>query len=233
MFTGQSKDVDIETLLYLDDETINKVLMVNKYTRNLCNNQYFWLRLIQVRFPYLNQDVLSKYRGDMNWSEYYNELKSVNTSNKYINYILLDNSELGRLDKVMITVHRGADVRYLTDLSVIVAIKGGYLDVVKYLKDAGADVTSNEDQALLGACYNGHLDIVKYLVSQGANVMSQDEGTIIRASQGGHLDVVKYLVEQLGDGQFSKDTLKCALFIAKDQGRKDLVEYIVSLKHTN
>jgi ankyrin repeat protein len=224
MFTGQSKDIDIETLLYLDDKTISNICCINKYMKDICNREDFWLRLIKVRFPYLNLDLLFQYRGKRSWSEYYIRDLRFSLNNKSIYELLISSSIKGRLDHVMIAVNRGDNTQNWLNDVLIQASARGHLEVVKYLSKKGANIHAQNHEALAQASYLGHLEVVKYLVEMGADVQAQGNLSVVHASANGHLDVVKYLVEHGAD--FSVLDY-WAVRLAAYEGHSDLVKYFV------
>lgn len=228
MFTGISKDTDIEALLYLDDQDIARVCQANQYMRDLCNNnEDFWRKLIQVRFPYIPMEVLNKYKGDRSWSEYYiRDLRPVNIS-LTPTQDLVGAAEEGRLDHVMILVNNGAVInQYGDSISLLKAADRGYSDIVRYLVENGADVTKNNSLHLLYAAKNGDSELVKYLIDRGSDIHVYEDGIITWAARNGDLDLVKYLVEKGVDIHAYNDS---AVKWAHRKGYTDIVDYLVSI----
>lgn len=166
MFTGQSKDTDIETLLLLSDNSITQVCKTNTYLRDLCRDQDFWRRLIGVRFPSLDSEVLNKYKGSRSWSDYYIEdLRPLMKKHREALIIsLINNSRLGRLDKVIIAKQLGVKINALDNMALYHASEAGHLDVVKYLIENGADPTADDFSAIKSAIVSGHIDVASYLM---------------------------------------------------------------------
>ena len=194
MLTG-NRNLDFKILNELDDKDLVNVCQTNHHANELCNNETFWLNRIRIKFPYLSLDILNKYKGNKSWSQYYiKDLRRINPSNAQNKLFL--GADSGRLDKIIIAVNNGADIRMYRGAAVKTASENGHLEVVKYLKGLGVDIRVLNDYAFRYASYNGHLDVVKYLVENGANVRAANDFAVKTASQKGYLDVVKYLVSQ-------------------------------------
>ena len=223
MLTG-NKNLDFKILNELNDVDLVKVCQTNRQANELCNNQTFWLNRIRLKFPYLGIDVLRRYKGDRNWSQYYIEyLRQVTPTNAQ--YKLKEGARNGRLDLVIIAVNKGVDVRADIESAVKWAIQFGHLEVVKYLVGLGADIRANNDEAVRLASYYGHLEVVKYLVSQGADIRADNDFGINHASLHGYLEVVKYLVSQGADIRANNDF---AVRMAYENGHLEVVKYLVS-----
>ena len=163
MLTGV-KDLDIKILNELEDKDLVSYCQTNKQADNICKDQNFWLNRILIRFPYLSLDILKKYKGDRDWSEYY--IKDLRKIIGYcLNKTLRDESKKGRLDHVIIAVNQGANIHAYNDWAVISASINGHIDVVRYLVNEGANIHARDDYAIRLASYNGHLEVVKYLLS--------------------------------------------------------------------
>ena len=122
---------------------------------------------------------------------------------------LHDAAAKGDLEEVKRLVsRRGADVNEISDkrgdtfhmTPLMLAARGGYLDVVDLLLSSGAD-TSREDKGsgrelpLTYAAAGGHLAIVNLLLSSGADIEA-GEPPLSLASENGHEDVVRLLLER-------------------------------------
>ena len=161
------KDIDFKILNNLDDSSLVKYCTTNKEANKVCNNQIFWMNRVLKTFPYINIETLRKNKGNRDWSEYYiDDLRKINTSNA--DYYLMKGSSEGRMDIVIISINKGANIRAVDDYAVRWASRNGHLEVVKYLVSLGVDIRANDNQAVQFASANGHLEVVKYLVSLGA-----------------------------------------------------------------
>ena len=164
MLTG-NKDVDMMILSKLNDVDLVNTCQVNKMANEVCNDQKFWLNRILSKFP-INLEVLTKYKGDRSWSDYYIDLRRITpeTAQKY----LFNGTIQKRLDHVIIALHEG-DINKDTN-SLIFASMLGYLDMVKYLVEQGVDIHADgpygPDSPLKAATNNRHLDVVEYLTSK-------------------------------------------------------------------
>ena len=63
---------------------------------------------------------------------------------KYVNKYLIEGSENGRLDQVIIALKNGADIHADNDDALRWASKNGHLEVVKYLVENGANIHAHE-----------------------------------------------------------------------------------------
>ena len=117
MLTG-NKDVDLIILSKLEDTELVNICQTNKAANELCNNQGFWYRRIQTKFPNVGIDILKQYKGDRTWSRYYiDNLRKINRTNAQP--YLFDGSRNGRLDQVMVAISKGANPRAQNDYAVI------------------------------------------------------------------------------------------------------------------
>lgn len=194
MLTG-NKNLDYKILNELDDKDLVNVCQTNHHANELCNNETFWLNRIRIKFPYLSLGILNKYKGNKSWSQYYiKDLREINSSNAKIKLIL--GSDSGRLDKIIIAVNKGADIRMYRDAVLITASIKGHLEVVKYLTGLGADVRTSNNAPIREASKRGYLDLVKYLVENGADFRVNNNEPVRLASEKGYLNIVNYLISQ-------------------------------------
>ena len=191
-FPTGNKDVDRMILNRLEDKDLVSVCQTNTKANQICNDQTFWMKRIFMKFPWVGQDVLRKYKGDRSWSEYYiKDLRKINLSNAQ-DY-LEDGAKEGRLDHVIISIGLGADIHANDDWSLRVASENGRLEVVKYLVERGADIHARYDWPLRVAIYGKHLEVVKYLIKNGGNIYAMDDEALKWASKHEDLEVAKYL----------------------------------------
>ena len=166
------KDVDLKILLYLDDNDLFNFYRTNTIANKLCQNQTFWLKKVALKYPEIPLAVMKEYKGDKKWSEYYIEL------NKAL-YSLAKSAENNRLDLVILTLAKGADIHVDSDYALIFASKNGYVDIVKYLVEQGIiiDIRTVSKQAeyiqnVLACIFeppanlNDQIEVVKYLQAQ-------------------------------------------------------------------
>ena len=188
MLTGV-KDLDFKILNKLPDQDLVSVCKTNKQANKLCDDQNFWLQRIMIKFPYLDIEVLKRYKRDRSWSQYYIEdLRSINKNNA--NDKLKESSEDGRLDQVIVAVNNGADIHADNDDSLRYASENGYIQIVKYLVEQGADIHARNDWSLRSASENGYIQIVKYLIEQGADIHAENDDSLRWAS---YMDIWRWL----------------------------------------
>ena len=144
MLTG-NKNIDIKILNELEDVDLVKFCQVNKQANSICKDQVFWMNRVFNRFGYVGGNILRKYKGNKSWSKYYIDLIKYKRDNKkYVNEYLMEGSENGRLDQVIIALKNGADIHADNDDALRWASKNGHLEVVKYLVENGANIHTNE-----------------------------------------------------------------------------------------
>ncbi len=230
MLTG-NKDVDRKILNELKDVDLVKACQVNKQADNICNDQVFWMNRVFDRFPYVGGDILRANKGtERSWSDYYiHDLRKIQFDpDKYLE----DGSTNGRLDQVIISLKKGADMYSVDeygddDGALRSATKYGHLEVVKYLIENGTGAHTDDKEYAIGlASKYGHLEIVKNLVENGGDIHAYHNWSLRLASKYGHLEVVKYLVENGADIHDLNDE---ALRDAIRNGHTKVVEYMESL----
>ena len=123
MLTG-NRDIDMTILNQLKDYDLVNACQTNKAADEICNDQAFWMNRVLSRFN-VPIEILREYKGDRSWSDYYIYDLRLITPNS-----LIESSENGRLDEMMIAINLGADIHM------------------------------EDDRALRRASYNGHLPIV-------------------------------------------------------------------------
>lgn len=70
-FTG-NKDADMIILQNLDDYDLGRVCNVNKYTRDLCRNENFWMNRMLKRFSQFDSDIpVLRERLKLTWKQLY------------------------------------------------------------------------------------------------------------------------------------------------------------------
>lgn len=123
------------------------------------------------------------------------------------------------------------------------AIKQGDLETVISMVEAGQNIEVKDDASLgqtaLGwAAFIGYEDIVKYLVEQGADLWATDKGDVTNALKsaglGKNIDVFKFIYEQLKDDinindQAADSQGETILIVASSNGRKEIVQFLLSL----
>ena len=226
MSLSGTRDIDYKILNELNDVDLVNICQTNKRADEYCKDQMFWMNRILFKFPGVNIDVLTKYKGNMNWSVYYiNDLRNVGRRFGFTlerrDHELVEAAREGRLDHVIILLNKGASHSGIASM----AAANGHLDVLKYVVGKGADIHFDNELGLRYASKNGYLDIVKYLVEKGADIHALWDFSLRHASENGHLNVVKYLVEKGANIHAEHDT---PVTEAYQNGHIDVVNYLVS-----
>ena len=227
MLTG-NKDVDLKILNNLEDKDLVNLCSVNRYSRRLCNDEYFWLNRILKKFPYLSLEMLKQYKKDRRWADYYiKDLRKVAEKSLIRDESILEKSSRdGRLDQVMVAINSGANPKnYQGVYALLLAANEGYLDIVKYLVENGANISEFKELALTEAINNNHLDIVKYLITLGDSSQEILDNALYAAINANNLPIVKYLIQQGADIYNNNDFIMSAA----DKNHDEIVEYLISL----
>lgn len=159
MLTG-NKNVDFKILNELDDKDLVNICQTNKLASDLCNDQTFWLNRIRIKFPDIPLHSLHEGKKDRLWSQYYiKDLRRITPLNaqRKLSY----GSRTNRLDHVIISLGKGADINYNHNEAIQWASSTGNLEMVKYLHEKGALL---DYYSLRRA---KHYDVVEYLLSFG------------------------------------------------------------------
>ena len=216
------KNLDLMILANLNDKDLVSVCNTSKRADEICSDEHFWRKRIEVKFPNVGTDVFKKYKGNRTWADYYvHDL--VKIARKNPDDALEDAAKNGRLDHLMIAVDRGAYIYVINDAALSLASRNGHLEVVKYLIKSWADIHAWDDAALREASLYGHLEIVKYLIKLGAYIHADDDGALSFASENGHLEIVEYLVSQGANIHADNDE---ALRRANKNGHLEVVKFL-------
>lgn len=77
VLTG-NKDTDLIILSNLNDYDLSSVCRVNKYTKELCNNENFWMNRTIKRFGQFSRDInVDRLKLNMTWKQFYVKLVDV------------------------------------------------------------------------------------------------------------------------------------------------------------
>ena len=62
MFPTSSKDINENILLYLNDEDLVNVCILNKEAYQMCKSDSFWFNKIKMQYPYIPLNILKLYK---------------------------------------------------------------------------------------------------------------------------------------------------------------------------
>jgi len=214
MLTGV-KDLDYKIMNELGDKDLVNLCQTNRKADEYCKDQVFWMNRTIRKYPEVPLDILTKYKGDSTWSDYYiYQLRN-------INYSLKEAMLEGRLDKVIILLNKGYRPE---NAETTAGFAYKHVDVIKYLINHNIPVDIN--RALLLASRDGYISTVKYLVEHGADVHYGKEGPLYLAVISKNLDIVKYLVEHGADISIDKYRI---VKVADISGFQNILDYFISL----
>ena len=232
------KDLDYKILNNLEDRDLVNVCQTSKKADEICNDQMFWLNRIMVKFPYLDSEILNRYKYGRSWSEYYiNDLRKVNMVDPDI-LLYRSARENGREDFVLIALNNGADINYTgefvnyTDTPLLMAIRRGNYQVVKLLLDNGADPNISDNfgsTPLISATHKNNYDMVKLLLDKEADVnlktvggLSALQGAIINSNKNVDINIIRLLLEKGSDPNILSGTNKSMRQYAIINNRPDV-----------
>ena len=196
MLTG-NKNLDMEILNRLEDRDLVNICLVNQYTNQLCQNKYFWINRIKKKFPYLDLEIMKKYKKDRSWADYYiHDLRRFAVFANQKPKIPLG-SVTGRLDQLIIELHRQnrLNAKGLGNFWILHnAAKYGHLDIVKFLVENNVDIHKFDDDAFVIAVENNHPNIVEFLLDHGADSTTQNNKPLQIAVENNYSDIIYLLL---------------------------------------
>ena len=144
--------------------------------------------------------------------------------------LIIEATELGRLDVVKLLVERGADVDQCAPGSyqraVHFAAMEGMVEIAESLLVHGADVS----RALHAAASSGRVNVAEALLARGADVneKSPHGGTpLICAVDGGHVEMVKLLLSHGANVNWQGGSGATALHMAAGSGNAPITEVLL------
>ena len=177
-FTG-TRDADREILLSIDsDEDLLNTCILNTYTQSLCNEMFFYNRMLR-KYPLL----LKRKPNQSTWKQYY--LKIVHYLAKLqedfgIPYIPVTNF-------VPVREYHGFSNSKKYDRYLYLASLVNDRNLIKHFLDKGADV----NMGLIGAAESGNRELVDYFISLGANKYNY---ALLDAAEKGHKHLIDYFI---------------------------------------
>ena len=118
-----------------------------------------------------NKNKMMEYIPDHSRSKYVSFMFMLigdEISEKELDEMLMEMATEGNMKGIMLLKEKGANIRAQGDSPLILASRGGYLEVVKYLVEHEANVQAHNNLALRDAIVQGHSDVVDYLMEHGA-----------------------------------------------------------------
>lgn len=216
---SKHKDTDKEILRKLDDRSLLKTCMTNKYYWNEVCNEQFFKNIIYERYPGA-ADFNYNLKGRQTWRQYYlNIVRDVAILRENYNYsykignlknqvevfqfaddggrkdpndLLIMASKGGEVELIKEAILRGANDQGAIDDSLIFAVVNGHLEAVKYLIESNKVPSSTVNTALFTSVEEKQTEILKYLISKGGDITILD---LDDAIESGNLEIVKVLVD--------------------------------------
>ena len=110
--------------------------------------------------------------------------------------VMIEAAKAGQSHIVALLLDRGADVHFLNDPALYVAVLIGHdLETVRLLLDRGADLHAAHD-ALPVAAEHGFIDLCILLLDRGADMDAQVGRALRMARLNGHTAIVALLLER-------------------------------------
>jgi len=218
MLTKQNKDVDREILLKIKtDKSLLAACQVDKYTFELCNNDFFRKRL-NINYP-----VAYKIKPeDLTWKKYY--LMIVYYKNKAkIRY------NIDFMDGDFKYYYNSLTFSYAPLTSNLYhvaekAVKIRDLKTIEYLIDIN-DFDNMKFNNLLDIAvkYSNNIDIIKYLIQEGA---TKHNKPLLYAAKYGYLELLEYIIE-ISITEFNEYIYNNALAYSLDYNNLNITKYLV------
>jgi hypothetical protein len=177
------RNINYKILTELDDRSLVNICSTDKKTYDFCQDERFWEQLVMSRFPYIDWNILNRYRGYRSWSNYYiKDLRKINNAtNRALEIYLMDGVVNNRLDHVMIAIHKGADPNTDDGYPLLGSIERHNFEIFKYLAENGANIKGieNDNWISLWTLEYKDYEMFKYLADRGA-VNGLDNERLIR-----------------------------------------------------
>ena len=168
------RNVDMNILLQLDDESLHSVCQVDKYTKSLCSDNVFWHLKLNKAYPGL--PIPKGYQQKLK------ELYQILTKKDITKWAVAN----GHLE-VLKWLAQTKNI-YPSQFRATLAAMNGQLEVLKWL--AGHNIYPDRAGAN-SAAGKGHLEVLKWL-AQTRNLYPNQWGTNY-AAENGQLEVLKWL----------------------------------------
>ena len=219
-------DVDLKILSLLDDKDLIKTCLLDKYTNNICNRDYFWRDRFREKFAKdipkdINTFTITPGRT---WRNFYLSLisylskyqgKNLFHKNEYKEIAALEAGRRGDRDALKFLELSGIDV----PLHAIQGVaQSGNFALLKELLDKGG----NKYRAISGAAEGGHKEIVDYILPSIDDSTAWNAG-LEHAARGGHRDLIQFFMDK------GATAYNFAILGAIKGGHKDLVLYFINL----
>ena len=228
VFTGVL-DVDRQILLAIDDESLLRVCMVNKYMIDFMYDEVFWNLRIDERYGGVD---MYKYKGKSTYKTIYTELSK---RNKYIDRQLSYVAKNGYLPIFKYLTERRET--YYNDHILMNALKNGKSELGLYIIQIGKKNDYNYGSRKLPEINDivsliiekGYIEIVKYIVENRSDIMENiDDKYLFRCATGaGRLEIVKYLE---GKFKYSEEDYKYAFktltYFQREKRYVEMVTYL-------
>lgn len=231
-FPTKIRDLDIEIMARMDNNTLINLCKTDKYLNSICNDDIFWMRKVLYSYNYIPNSVhlkeVNKYKS---WNKYYIDdlliFDMKNPSEDDLNDMLIKYASEGKLSLVMIVLNKGANIHYMDDNALRSAAGNDHLDVVKYLVENGANVNAGGSDSLVWASSLGNFDMVKYLISKGADIHGSNNYAVKGAINNDNLEMIKYLLSQ--GKNYTKNDIKNFANYAEEVNNNNIASYLKSL----
>jgi len=210
MLTGQ-RDANLEILKNLDDRDLLSFCQVNKYTNNLCKDEYFWRnRFIKEHGRKIYEEAMKYKSSEKTWRKFYLSIVHYWNKAEDNNFAMNGAAKEGHKDLVEFFIEKGAND---WNAGMNGAARGGHKDLVEFFISKGAD---DWNYGMWGAAKGGHKDLVNFFILKGADNW---DGGMSYAALGGHKELVNFFISK-GANNWSE-----GMYFAAEGAHKDLVEF--------
>ena len=225
----------------LSKEDVYTYCQLNKTTRNICQSEFFWPKLLHEQYGDFfivtkpnDRNLVEWYRYLMNFNIFNNEpevildlaeknglleLKNYIQSSLHVDSLIL-NKNYGELGKT--TIDR--DILFISVKAWKLLLNDNKYNIISWLLETGANIHVDSDFPLIRATYWGDTDLVKLLLENGANLHADDDGALRWASLNGHTEIIKLLLEYKANIHAHNDQ---ALRWASRNGYTEIVQLLL------
>lgn len=230
---SQIKDVDLKILSELDDKDLFsfcKLNIENKYVYKLCNDENFWRQRTFTKFGRVKKN------DNRTWKEFY--LQVVYYSDKYgqdLEDILKELSKKGMKNIDIISFFFSLYIKEIIKAIeentfapifpfLYETVKNNHIDLMKYYLEMARKYSRKIDYeneilsyAAQAAAENGDVETLRFLISEGLEGIFE---ALEHAARHGQLNAISFLISA-GANPFY------GLYVATQEGRKDVMEFIL------
>ena len=228
----------------LPKEDVYTYCQLNKTTRNICQSEFFWQKLLQEQYGKFFIVTKPNNRNLVEWYRYLMKIDIFNEDPDYIsnfaltkgfaeleNYIqfslLADSLIIKKNYEELKKIKKDRDIFFISSDAWWLLIGENNDNIIFWLVEHGANIHVDSDYALRQASFMGHTEIVKLLLEKGSNPHAYDDEALIDATLKGYTEIVKLLLEYGANPQANNDE---ALQFSSAKGHTEIVKLLLQYR---